>query len=462
MSTIDRRKFLRALGVGGAIVPTLWDRTVSANDALPKRVIFVTWSNGCALEHFWPSGGERDFVLGRELAPLEPFRKKLTIVGGLSFRAQREMTGFARKPGDYDGHAAYPGILTAVRYGDYPTNEAVCRAGGPSLDQVIARDLEARAKLPFKSLVLGARTRSGPLHTISYDGQGSAGITPENDPIRLFDALFAGRNLGNAELEKLRARRKSVLDLLGKEYGAFGERLGTVDRRTIEQHATALRDLEKRLAPGTTCSSPTKPTGDFGSNDRFPDCIQAFNRLAVTALRCDLTRVVTMTWGDAYGSGTVFSWLGKDFVGPGSEFPNRDHHDIAHRCNDSPASMDRYVAVNRWFWSQVADLAKLLEDSPEGTGTMLDRTLIVVTNQMSTNHLILGVPFVLIGNLGGALSTGRLVKLGDWAGKTGTYWKSPANVAHNRILVTIARAMGLPIESFGDPGRGGPLTELHA
>jgi hypothetical protein len=115
------------------------------------------------------------------------------------------------------------------------------------------------------------------------------------------------------------------------------------------------------------------------------------------------------------------------------------------------------------MYEQVARLAKGLDAAVEGTGTTLDNSVIVVGNDMNegSGHYVGGLPFVLIGSCGGYFKTGRTVKLGNWANKTGSYWSGDSNVPHNKLLASLSNAMDVPTTSFGE-GYSGTLDELKA
>jgi hypothetical protein len=115
------------------------------------------------------------------------------------------------------------------------------------------------------------------------------------------------------------------------------------------------------------------------------------------------------------------------------------------------------------MYEQVARLAQGLDSAMEGTGTVLDNSVIAVGNDMNegSGHYVAGLPFVLIGSCGGYFKTGRTVKLGNWANKNGEYWNGDSNVPHNKLLASLSNAMDVPATSFGE-GYAGTLDELKA
>ena len=83
---------------------------------------------------------------------------------------------------------------------------------------------------------------------------------------------------------------------------------------------------------------------------------------------------------------------------------------------------------------------------PEGDGTVLDNTLVVWGSEISRgwDHRFDNMPFVLAGGGAGAIPMGQ--------------YYSFEGQEHNRLLVSMAQAMGLhSLNSFGtlDLGNGG-------
>jgi hypothetical protein len=99
----------------------------------------------------------------------------------------------------------------------------------------------------------------------------------------------------------------------------------------------------------------------------------------------------------------------------------------------------------------MAYLAKRLAETPEpgGSGTLLDNTLIVWTNELGkgNSHTLDNIPLVMVGG-GLDFRMGRSLK----------YPKLP----HNRLLLALAHALGHELKSFGNPDYcgDGPLTGL--
>jgi hypothetical protein len=128
------------------------------------------------------------------------------------------------------------------------------------------------------------------------------------------------------------------------------------------------------------------------------------------------------------------------------------HDDVAHLdtsdAGSSPANTARVVAMNRYYAGCVAKLATALDAVPEGSGTMLDNTLVVWANEFGRgDHHLENVPIVLIGRTGGAIARGgRVIDNG--------------RQIFNRLGCTILNAMGASVAGFGDSADCGVFAGL--
>jgi hypothetical protein len=118
------------------------------------------------------------------------------------------------------------------------------------------------------------------------------------------------------------------------------------------------------------------------------------------------------------------------------------HDDVAHLDVIDPGlfpdTTKRIVAMNQYYASCVARLATGLDAIPEGSGTMLDNTLIVWANEMGRgDHNQENVPIVLIGRAAGAIPRGgRVIDAG--------------RQVFNRLGCTVLNSMGIASPGFGD------------
>lgn len=469
---ISRRSFMQSLGAGAAMLPMLMgDKAFAQTQKFPRRLIILYWPNGVVPMDFWPSGGVTDFTLGETLSPLAPYRDKMVVLGGVDL--QSHIDEKSTDGSQAMGHDAAATLLTGHKlarfvYQDY-------QAGGQSVDQFLGDTLAARHKLPVKSLVAGVA--GGGFSSLSW----SAARQPvrwDNSPQSLFDRLFGGTALSDDALTKLRASRRSILDVMGGELARFARNLGTDDRLKVDAHLASIRDIELELeAARPVCTEPTLPSGasaDY-SPPRYPQMVKTQTDILVAGLRCDITRVVTVKWSSDFGDDKTFPFLGSEFTEPGDE-PGRlvrEHHDIAHTTHWSADNTRRKILVDRWYYEQVAYFVRQLASTPEGDGSMLDNSAVVVMNNMSDGdwHGLKGLPWTIIGSCGGYFKTGQFLKPNGWERLNGNYWGNVARrgedfapgVPHNRLLTSLCHAMEVPVETFGDTNYGtGEMPGLKA
>ena len=99
---------------------------------------------------------------------------------------------------------------------------------------------------------------------------------------------------------------------------------------------------------------------------------------------------------------------------------------------------------------------KALEAVPEGSGTMMDNTLIVYTSNNADKQHSSGEiwPFVLLGNAGGRFKTGQYTHIKE----------RPIN----DLYTTFLRSLGKPVDHFNlnsymanqTKSKAGPIEEL--
>ena len=262
--------------------------------------------------------------------------------------------------------------------------------------------------------------------------------TPYDDPTLAFDRIFGG-GIPQTELDRLRAQRRSILDVLGHELDEIRDQVHVDDRAKIDGHIAAVQDVERSLMDGPTCMAPTLGAPP-GLGD-MPEVLQQNMTILTRAMECDLTRVgsVQVTVGE--NDGNVYSHLG---------ITREGHHLITHE-NDVTGLADQET-IYTWYAQQFASLLAMLDAVPEGDCTMLDNTLVVWGSEIATgyNHSFDGVPFVVAGGGNLGIDTGRFLRVGG--------------MEHNRLLVSILHALGrTDLSQFGPMDAGsGPIPGLFS
>lgn len=450
----SRRAFLRGLAAATTLpfVPLLDAHGATA--APPKRLLFFFTANGTIRESWLPTLRGRELALSPILAPLERHKARLIVIDGLAHTVILEKSSRS-------GHSA--GMNTALtgrtnKIVD-PSQPLRSFATGISVDQHLADTLAPPTKVRTVELGVAVEPWSPDTAALSYRGPVRP-VYPESDPWRAFARLFGAPGAGADPAVEAAAiaDRRRLFDLAARDLDAMKGRVGAADRVKLDAHVGALRDLERGLATGAgaasgrSCRAPELGRRlDPHRNDDIPAIARLQIDLAVMALACDLTRIGTVQFGRA-GAAHRFTWLGDEFRSDprlASTDQAKGFHALAHRESD-PASRAKLVKIHAWYAAELAYLLDRLAAVPEGGGTLLDNTLVVWVNELGTggDHRHDHTPWVLAGNVGRFFRTGRLVAF--------------PGQPHNRLLLTLCHAMGVPAATFGDPDycKAGPLEDL--
>jgi len=436
---LSRRHLLKGAGglvVGLPFLEALAPRTARAQAAPPpKRFIGVYHPNGVFTPQWFPTAGgsETNFTLGPIHRPLERFKSRLLFTGGL------DMSVAVQGPGEQHQRGV-GAFLTGARLdaGNFVGNDG-SRAGyalGPSIDQVLAGLIGGGTRV--SSLQLGVHTLlANVAGVVSYSGPNQP-LLPQNDPRLTFRTLFMDSGMPPTELDKVRARRKSVLDTVQEQIVALRKNVSTADKARLDRHLTLVRDLERRVTalPTGTCTNPGDPgTVDYTAEMQMPHVAQLQIDLMVLAMRCDLTRVATLMFSDA------MNHIAMPFICDTATPPKcitSDVHNISHYSDSSPERA-QLAQRDTWVAEQVARILSGLEDIMEADGsTALDHSLVFWGSDVSRGnvHAHDDMPFVLAGG-GAGFRMGRYVR-----------WQSQY---HNDLLVSILNGFGGSVTTFGEP-----------
>ena len=455
MKPLSRRTVLR--GLGGAAIALPWLEAMTGKKAhgatVPPRLVMVFSANGSLFDRFVPvtDGAGNITAMTPMLAPLEPFKRKLLMLGGI------DMMSCEKNSKDYSGKIdvghglSRRHMLTGIAAIEDGSGEGL--PGGPSIDQAIAQQVGSSTK--FRSLELGVQVVDSPMVSLAA----KTIVQPINDPKKAFAMVFAGASATSGVdpvLARLQKRRRSILDYVQPDYTALRGKLGAADAARLDTHLASIREVERSLAvaPPTTsgtCAPPDasgwpadKSKGNVaGPDEDFLPVGTAQMDLLAAAIACNLTRVATLQWG---GRGVYAPYLGSTF--------KTDHHALSHDDQSAPGSP--IEVIQNWYAKHFAYLLGRLDAMPEGNGTVLDNTAVVWFSEIAQgSHEHYDMPFVIAGGAGGTFKTGRYVNLNPGAKHVvlNPSWarKPPYGRTHNDLYLTFMDMMGAPATSFGDP-----------
>ncbi len=402
---LSRRRFLRGLTLSGSVVsvglPPLVSMfnsngtayaatrdTASAATEAPIENRFVLWFNGNGIpERYWiPAETGSGFRLTPCLSPLAPFREDVHVISGLDNSA-------ANLPGPGNGHHnSMSGLMTCTMY----TGRG---AGGPSIDQAIAAKIGGESR--FRSIQIGVSQESfgeSIQRNMSWSGYDRS-LPPEMLPDRLFDRLFGRREEGWVN------RKRSILDAVQEDAATLTKRLPAADRIRIEEHLSAVRDLERAIA-GLPPEYRRIDPPEIEDMKDWPRVAKVQSELLAHALATRQTRVASYMLTKCQGL-SRFPWLG---------YTAARHHDYTHADGKAPGaegiSGQRILRdICRWHVEEFTYLLARLKSIPEGDGTVLDHCCLVYVHEHAeaNPHKNSGLGLIVAGHAG-RLATGMHTK----------------------------------------------------
>jgi len=438
---LTRRHFLRAAGGASVALPLLSSlRAGAAAEDFPKRLVLMYTPNGVVPEAWWPRNvtSESSWELNTIHQPLASFKDRLLFLGGVDLKVTDVGPGGLHQKG-------IGGLFTGqqLQSGDLFVDGCGQRAGwanGISVDQQVAKKIGVGT--PITSLELGVRATENDVQgRIAYAGPG-APLPPMNDPSEVFQRLFSGFGQNTDELAELRARRRSVLDTVQAQFKSVSGRVSSADQQKLEAHLTLVRDLENRMAAtnngSTACVAPAVPARlDPNIEDDMPVIAGLHLDMLATAFACDLTRVASFQISTSLNH-IRYPWL--DSLGEG--------HALSHMGPSDSNAFRELVARQTWHSQLLANFLTRLSQIPEGSGTVLDNTLVLWGNEVAegNTHAHENIPFITAG--------------GGWHFRTGRSLQY-TSASHNDLLVSVLNALGVEATSFGQADLcRGPLPNL--
>ena len=435
---LSRRTLLRGAGVGVAL-PWLEAMQSGPRREPVRRLCFVYFPNGASMPpendpewgkwRWFPHAAGADYQFTDVLSCLEPFRSRLSLLGGLSHPLSRELLG----------HLAGDTWLTAGDLRGDSYNNRV------SVDQVAARRLGQHTRYP--SLVLstdGGVGYKSRISTLSFDHSGKP-IPSESRPRLIFERYFApGGSTPTAERRRRLQAGQKLVDLIGESSRELQRRLGKADQAKLDEYLTSLNSIEEQLRRNEQWLNRPLPKFDHGhiNLDAKADVdpqgyLRSMFDLIALAFELDLVRVVTFMTGR------------EDGMGFADQFPNRalgikrGHHTISH--DQHQGHWQQWGRYDQWHAQQFAHLLQRLATARDAHGPVLDSTAVLYGSCCSTTHNARNLPLALVG--GNALDI-----------QHGSYTKYDESTPFSNLFVGMLNAVGVATDSFADST--GTLTEV--
>lgn len=448
---LSRRSLLASLPAGAVapyLAPVLARAEADTHGGRPMRFVFLVEGNGMPARHVMPEGFERAEVpcprggdgghnttngadalidlpldapqggvalrLPETLAPLEPHRRRVTLLTGLSGRVAG------------GGHGCGYGAL-----GAYPN------VAGPK-DITIDAALARTAPAIYQHVALGFVDNTAPDNRGMFDGLSAAGPNQKvpffQDPVLAHTMLF-GKILG-ADAEREIGSQSILLDVMANDIRRLRPRLPGEEGQKLERTADAFAAIRRRQARLREIDPKLVPPlrQEFHGAMVETTRMEAHVDIAATALITGLTNTVTL----CSGGNSYPTWKGLGITA--------DNHTLGHDGVEGAKAMR--VKIRQFNAGLIAKLVAALEAVPEGDGTMMDNTLIVYLSDAAETHhaRCMEWPMVLVGDLGSRLRAGgRFINLPTYGAK------GHATVA--QFYTALLHAAGGPVDHFGMPDR---------
>ena len=445
---MDRRNLIKGMtaGVGAsmggaAFLPDLAEAAATPKVAIGtgslKRVIFFMQNQGFDPKTCLPTAGVgndgslANATLPEPIEALDPFKDRLHIINGLHGRhTSPSHSAFFGALGGYRGSDGVPPSASTIDY---------------ELSKVLPETL-----LPHLCIGMDSMENMKAKPTVANLSASGAGqpIFMHSNPNHLYQMLYGGISTG--DIRKQHEARSGMFDRIEELAAAKGGSLPSVDQQRYDQYVNGFGDingLRERLGSVSDHLRNFAPEVDSRyTNPEFEtDWHDSLLDLGISALKSGITNTLTI----GSGRGEIFgAWkgLGVELQG----------HNLGHmKQPDNPI----WVKIRQYNSRMLVKLMEELESVPEGSGTMMDNTLIVYTSNNADAQHTSGAnwPVMLLGNPGGAFTTGKLTQLDG---------KRPINALYASIL----RASGVQGDRFNmseqmaskfDTGTG-PLNEILA
>ncbi|MDA0810512.1 MAG: DUF1552 domain-containing protein [Planctomycetota bacterium] len=444
---LSRRDVLRGGGVALAL-PLLNSMSRADDDSsnLPKRMLVSYFAYGAYMPNgsngipdanrphddwsWWPCSTPGPLSFNKSSAPFEPLKDHVSYLRGLDHAGGWKM----------GGHSSGDVFATgADMTGPEKTNNI-------SIDQVAANAHGHRTR--YASLVLGTEGGTGSYgssKTLSHRGPGRP-IPSMHKSQEIFNRLFqpyAGKGV-----EQVRAglrREASILDLMLEHSRSMRNRMGHADRAKLDEYLESLRAIEQRVERTSQWTHTPLPNVETkGLNlevtHREPqEYLRCMYDLIFLAFQTDSTRFATLMLESEQSQDSEL-WNYATYV-LGYKGAT---HDIAHK---RPA--DYSGQWDRWRAEQHAYFLNRLRETPEGGGSMLDRTVVLWGSaHPHASHSTKNYPIQIAG--GGALGF-RHGQLHAFEGDR--------KVPLANLFVSMLNAVDVPVEKLADST--GSMSELR-
>ena len=224
--------------------------------------------------------------------------------------------------------------------------------------------------------------------------------------------------------------RASLLDSIAEDMNRLKRELGASDREKVTEYLDSIREVERRIQQAEV-DSKDNPLPDLdrpmGVPAAYADHARLMFDLQLLAYQGDITRVITFQIARETSNRTY----------PEIGVPD-PHHPLSHH-GDNPEKIAKMAKINAFHVSLFAEYLEKLQNTPEGTGSLLDNTLVLYGSGIGNPnvHDHTNLPVIVAGGAAGGMKGNRHIR-----------YNKPTPLAN--LHLSLLDKVGVKLDKFGD------------
>jgi hypothetical protein len=259
----------------------------------------------------------------------------------------------------------------------------------------------------------------------------------EAHPRIVFERLF-GEGGSTSDRRAALRQRASLLDWVKEDISRLQNDLGADDRGKVSQYLDSVREVERRIQKAEAQTADNiLPDLDrpVGVPAAYADHARLMFDLQVLAWQGDVTRVITFQLARETSNRTY----------PEIGIPD-PHHPLTHHGGNEE-KIAKMARINAFHVSLFAYFLEKLKATPEGSGTLLDNSLLLYGSGMGNPnvHDHVNLPILVAGGGAGNHKGGRHIR-----------YAHPTPLAN--LHLTLLEKAGVRLDAFADSQ--GKIDEL--
>ena len=228
-----------------------------------------------------------------------------------------------------------------------------------------------------------------------------------------------------------------MLDRVLEHSKDLNRQLGADDQRKFDEYLSSVRTIEQRVDRAEAWLEIPKPeisrdSVNAEATQQGPkDYIKAIYDLMYLAFQTDSTRVATYMIGQVAGATTIANAF------PACLGLSPNWHGLAHGAGKS-GGIEKLGRFDQFLAQNHASFLTRLNETSEGEGTLLDRTIVLYGSSNSKTHNNHNYPLLLAGGRGLGLTHGQFLKYNE------------RDMRLSNLYATISNRLGVNEERFSD------------